>query len=117
MWVFLNDAFLSAVEHRDDSDKLMVRARLQGDLDRVFPDLAGQVKKTPTADYRFRLVVSRERFMQAMMDEVGRIDYTNFKNSVAEYGRHQIYLDVWQVMFEAQDAEARRLGAQAKGAR
>ena len=36
MWVFLSDAFLSIVAHRDDPDALLVRARRQGDIECVF---------------------------------------------------------------------------------
>ena len=32
MWVFLNDAMVSAVAHRTKPGQLMVRARLAGDL-------------------------------------------------------------------------------------
>lgn len=107
MWIFLNDAFMSVVEHRDDSNLLMVRARLPGDLEAVFPDLAPSVQTTPDADYMFRVVVTRERMMQAMIDEVGRIDYFNFKSSVSDCDRHDAYLGVWSVMYRAQNAAAK----------
>ena len=106
MWIFLNDAFLSAVEHRNDPNLLLVRARVSGDLQRVFPDLAKNVQKTTKADYRFRLAVDRTRFMEALNQEVGRIDYGNFKKSVKEFDRHEAYLDVWSAMYGLQQDRA-----------
>lgn len=106
MWVFLNDAFVSIVQHKEHRDKLIVRARFAGDLELVFPDLAGRVKKTPNADYRFRVIVDRSRVMNALMEEVGRIDYPNFKDSVDDWKRAQVYMSVWSTMFNAQQDAA-----------
>ena len=50
MWVFLNNAFLSIVEHRENQNILLVRARIKGDIERVFPGV--MVHKTPEADYQ-----------------------------------------------------------------
>jgi hypothetical protein len=103
MWVFLNDAFVSAVEHRDDKNLLMVRARFEGDLQRVFPRRADQVLRTPNADYLFRVVVTKQEFADVMFDEASAgIDYGNFKGSVKTMPRHDVYLDVWHVMLAAQ---------------
>lgn len=108
MWVFLNDAYLSAVEDKDDASHLMVRARLRGDLQRTFPFAWLKVMETPNGDYRFRARVPRGKFEAAMVDAVRRIDYTNFKNSVSDTPRHNTYLRVWQVMLEAQRAGIER---------
>lgn len=110
MWVFLNNAFLSAVAHRDNPDALLVRARFAGDLELVFPALADQVQKTPAADYLFRVEVPRAHFAEVMAYEAQRIDATNFKNSVNSMARHDVYLDVWHVMKRAQEKYAKKLG-------
>ena len=61
MWIFLSDAFLSVVADKDDPSgpRLLVRARRQGDIERVFPET--EVASTPGADYRFRAWLPRER--------------------------------------------------------
>ena len=36
MWVFNRDGFFSAVEHRDDNSKVMVRARAKEDIENLY---------------------------------------------------------------------------------
>jgi hypothetical protein len=38
MWIFANNAFVSIVEFRDEPDMLLIRARLPGDIQAMFPD-------------------------------------------------------------------------------
>lgn len=102
MWVFLNNAFLSIVDpgaaDRTPTDKLMVRARFKGDIERVFPG-AGVVSLRGR-DYPYRAMVSRRAVAQKISDEVEAIKYPNFKDSIAhdDSRRHHAYLDVWSAM-------------------
>lgn len=115
MWIVLKDAFLSVVVpsaadrrrfgNEQTGDLLMVRARAQGDIDKVLP--FATVHETPDRDYRFRAIVPRSRVAEAMALEVDRIDYGNFKNSVAEDDRHDAYAEVWQAMFRFQGLRQR----------
>jgi hypothetical protein len=102
MWIFLSDAMLSIVEHRDDAAVLMVRARVKGDIQRVFPK--AEVLTTPAADYRFRANVPREEVAAAMTAAVEAINYDNFKNTVSDQARHDAYLDVWSATMGLQRA-------------
>ena len=77
MWVFLSDAMLSIVEHRGDASLMIVRARIPGDIERVFPDV--EVSETPNADYRFRASIGREKVATALSSAIENIDYDNFK--------------------------------------
>jgi hypothetical protein len=105
MWIFLNDAFLSIVEHREYASKLLVRARVQGDIERVFP--AAKVLHTPVrADYAYRAVIDRTIVVKAISTQVLNIDYPNFKNSVKEDDRHDAYLAVWLTMNDYQRQRA-----------
>ena len=36
MWIFFNNAFLSIVENRDNKFELLVRARVKGDIQKIF---------------------------------------------------------------------------------
>ena len=96
MWVLLNDAFLSIVAHPERSKLLVVRARLEQDIRNVFPD--ARIVALPNRDYQFRCTVKRAAVQRAMVREVARIDYTNFKDSVPDRQRHDLYLQVWTVM-------------------
>ena len=38
MWIQFNNAFLSIVENRDNKLELLVRARIKGDIEKIFPE-------------------------------------------------------------------------------
>ncbi len=96
MWIFFNHAFLSIVEPSPGSPELLVRARIPGDLERVFPGAV--VQETPHRDYRFRATLPRATVAQALADAADGLHYSNFKGSVTEADRHDAYLQVWAAM-------------------
>lgn len=100
MWIFLKDAFLSIVAVKGRPDVLNVRARFKGDIERVFP--GARVSVDAGTDYKFRAIIDRDVIATALATQVRGITASNFKNSVSERWRHDVYLDVWSVMLEAQ---------------
>ena len=68
MWICLNDAFISAVQHRDKPNHLMVRARRREHLAAVFPE--AEIIETPTADYRWRVVVTKNAFKKGLLSDI-----------------------------------------------
>jgi hypothetical protein len=102
MWIFLSDAMLSIVEKPGDSKAgtLTVRARIKGDIERVFPD--AKVVEGAGTDYRFRASIPREQVAKAMHDQVMNLNYGNFKSSVKDRQRHDAYMGVWSAMFSIQ---------------
>lgn len=103
MWIFLNSAFLSIVDKGGNGSTLLVRARHEGDIERVFPQAA--VERTPQHDYRFRARIDREVVAMALAEAVKGIRYSNFKDSVGERSRHDAYMDVWSAMYRYQQRE------------
>lgn len=101
MWIFLNNACLSIVAHRDNPEKLLVRARFQWDIEEVFNGV--DVVETPNADYRFSAEVDRERVAEVLAAHVEAIEYDSFKSSVRSSWRHDLYLKVWSILRAAQD--------------
>ena len=103
MWVAFNNAFLSIVQNRNNSSELLVRARVKGDIERVFPE-AGTFEDL-TADYKYRALITRDEVAKAMASQVSEINYDNFKNSISknEYQRHDAYLKVWGNLRTLQD--------------
>jgi hypothetical protein len=98
MWILTREAFLSIVSKDCGSDELLVRARRPGDIEKLFPE--AKVVEGGGTDYRCRAVVKRERVAQVLTEEVGSIEYSNFKNEVA---RHDTKLAgvlgrVWEVL-------------------
>jgi len=98
----LNNAFVSAVEDRNDKRLLVVRARRKGDIKRVFGKRAIEVKSDIMADYPYRTWVSKKLFAQVLAESVDRIDYGNFKSSVKDKALHDAYLDVWSAMIRVE---------------
>jgi hypothetical protein len=100
MWIFTNQGFVSAVEHRDNSELLMVRARAAGHLEAVFPGCT--VQKTMNADYRYRTVLSKAVVAAKAAELIKNIDYSNFKSSITDGEYHDACLDVWRAMYQYQ---------------
>ncbi len=96
MWVFLNNAYLSIVRHRDQPSHLLVRARNKGDIEAVFPYVSTYTD--PSADYLFRAIIHEHEVADAIKEAVLDIDYDNFKNSITNDEYHVACLRVWATM-------------------
>lgn len=110
MWIFINDAFLSIVADEGDKRRLLVRARKKGDIEAVFTVLRHrpEISHTPEHDYAYRAFIPKSIVARVVAKEVQSIDYTNFKNSVENEGRHNVYLQVWTAMKNWQASLTRR---------
>ena len=98
MWVMLNNAFLSIVENMNEPNELLVRARLKGDIERVFEN--ANVFEDETADYKYRSFIDRKKVQHEISKKVLDINYYNFKASISkeEEERHNAYLQVWSAL-------------------
>jgi len=103
VWLMLSDSFLSIVCKDCRDDELLVRARRRGDIEKVFPK--AKVRRTPKGDYLFRSAIKKDDVIAAMENEVRRIDYGNFKDSVVDQHLHDAYLRVWATMLSLQPAQ------------
>ena len=107
MWLITTQGFYSAVEHREDPERLIVRARTREDIEALraqIPTL--EPFEDPTADYRHRAIVSRDEWIAALALLAAKIDYDNFKNAVAERQGHEragVYHDVWNRLLRLQE--------------
>jgi len=108
MLIFTRNAFISIVDHPQDDRFLVIRARIAGDIEAVFPE--AEVFERPGADYRFQANVARERVSQRIASQVKDIHYEAFESSVEDGDRRQAYIQVWSAMYEEQ---ARRVSAEA----
>lgn len=102
MWIMLNNAFLSIVENRNNKDELLVRARIEGDIERVFPE--ANSFQDEQADYKYRAFVLRKEVEKVIALKVSEINYENFKGSISpeDRSRHDAYLRVWSEMHKTQ---------------
>lgn len=111
MWVFTTRGFISAVQHRDNHEMLMVRARTEQALDELANMTRKEISRTPSADYPFRLVVDREMFNAWLANEVDNIDYGNFKNAAHVLGDpsyDDALMDVWSAMYASEHPDSRK---------
>jgi len=108
MWIMTKYGYYSAVEHRDDPDLLLIRARSRKDLENL--DLfargnavLGKIETTLTkADYPHRLIVTKVGWASIIGAMIGDVDYPNFKNAVARTNprRANTYHDVWETLHQ-----------------
>jgi len=106
MWVMTTRGFFSVVADRDDASQVLVRARVRQDLEALAEvgDLP-EIAETPTADYRWRVRLSRAEWSRALARLAEEIAYPNFKDAVAERQGHEregTYHRVWAVLRELQ---------------
>ena len=102
MWICLSDAFLSVVDKGDPTRAtLLVRARRAGDIERVFPE--AEVSTKGGSDYAYRARLPRARVASRIAEAVQGIDYGNFKATVRERRRHDVYMDIWTALARDQD--------------
>lgn len=104
MWVWTTAGFVSAVQHRDNHDNLMVRARDEDSLKNMLAsiDLAGKalaedgadvavdtdlkIVTSGKGDYRHRVTMSKSTFALFLQFEVlNYLSYPNFKSELAKF--------------------------------
>lgn len=109
MWLFTKNNFLSVVADRDDKDRVLIRARFEEDIEDFFSnsDYAPEVIKGGGTDYLYRAFMPKHYFINALTNYVKNLDYDNFKNSNDDLWRHKPLMDIWNVMFEAQEERFR----------
>lgn len=111
MWIFTTEGFLSVVQHRDDHDKVVVRARNRIALEPISDALGVEIMSTPSADYPCRVIIAREQMADLAAAFVREIDYDNFKNAAHALGDKQYaraLMQVWSAMYESSPKDARR---------
>ena len=102
MWIVLNKSFLSIVKNRNNENQLLVRARVNGDIEKVFPDT--DVFEDKDADYKYRSYIDRKIVANEISKEIMNINYDNFKSSVSkdDFTRSNAYMNVWSALYKMQ---------------
>ena len=102
MWIVLNNSFLSIVKNRNNKNELLVRARVSGDIEKVFID--ADVFEDANADYKYRSYLDRKVVANAISEELMNINYDNFKSSVSKDDnmRNTAYMNVWSALNKMQ---------------
>ena len=106
MWLFCKSGYFSAVKHNEKPNAILLRARVEGDLERLAEahQIDLRIEHTPEADYAFRAELSAAEWTRAVMEESDAIDYGTFKTAGHDgTARDDAYLDGWSVMCGLQD--------------
>jgi hypothetical protein len=104
MWLFTTDGFYSAVEDKNDSNLILVRTRWRRDLEALHQNMPEkyEIHDTPSADYPFRINMSKQKWQAYVTMAAEEIDYTNFKHEVLildpDLERSSRYESVWMAM-------------------
>src|SRR5690349_3110477 len=101
MWIMLSDSFLSIVQKDYPPGFLLVRARRKGDIEGVFGRHV-KVTRATDADYLYRALLPARCVQERIAEQIGMIDYGNFKDSVEDKSLHDAYLKVWSAMAATQ---------------
>ena len=105
MWLFTKSGFFSAVEHHGDAKNIILRARFEGDLERLLSDHGVRNVKvafTPAADYPYRAIIKRVKWAEIVRAEAMAIDYPNFKKAAHDgTERDNALLRCWEIMRSA----------------
>lgn len=128
MWLFTRYGFFSVTQPtRDNPDTkasklVQIRARMRMHLQALqarFPaGLAGEILESNETDYRFRLIIARDRFARVASALVNELDYSNFKgacrsgNAWLGQGYSRALHEVWTIHYGLQrvdDGEAKAL--------
>lgn len=134
MWTATTRGFFSAVQHRDDTDLLVVRTRDHGDAETLVawyaawqadmatisaalnPDTAPAPLEGPRpaittyewSDYPWRVIMPRSAWGAFLAETVEDLDYGNFKDAVKhEQGadRAGVYTKVWSALLSLEDLD------------
>lgn len=106
MWLMNKNGFFSLVQHNQDEDVLMIRARVRADLEEAFPDDIDQIVETIDGDYRYRISLPREQVKQYVASTLDDLTYTSHAkeemSAGKEPGRIRAYMSVWSTLGDLQ---------------
>ena len=108
MWLFTTSGFISIIEK--DANHLAVRARDSLSLSPLAQSYDVEICRTPTADYPYRVFITKDQFKNWLSNQPGQIQYTNFKSEITTT-RGKKFSDtlvkVWSAMHGVEDKDAR----------
>jgi hypothetical protein len=110
MWIFTDTGFISAVRKPEYPGVVTVRSRDRESLELLAAKAQVEIKRSPHGDYPYRVFVDDSSFIEWFLDRGGELQYSNFKNRVAQTrGRHFVSAlhNVWEAMLAVEDDEAR----------
>jgi hypothetical protein len=114
MWIASTIGWFSVVRDRERKGRVLVRARVEGDVRNLYRRFGRRFKMTrprsdEDRDYRWRVSIRKRDWVKIVGQLASEIDYTNFKSAVHarpdQGNKDSAYLSVWRAMLAVQRAE------------
>lgn len=105
MWVFTQTGFVSAVQHRDNDDILIVRSRDHASIKDVADHCGTEIVVGSGSDYPYRTFVARQFFKSWATDQIENLTYTNYKNHMHDLRDDRFCRALSTVWFAMTDTE------------
>lgn len=116
MWLMTQYGFFSVVQHRDNPDQFLVRARVANDLTNlmVLGHFLREIVSLPDANYPYRFTLSREEWENIAHLLAQNVDYPNFEERVHQLpdqtSKNRVYLKVWDTLSALQEPDPSQVG-------
>lgn len=98
MWLFTTRGFYSAVQHRKDPNKILVRARNEEDIRQLRDLIDVEPFRLDRSDYEWRVECTVGEWAAAVAQMATEVDYDNFKSAISRrqgHARSHVYMKVW----------------------
>lgn len=109
MWLMTQHGFLSVVEDRGNSERVMVRSRDRQSLEHFAKSLGfddARIIELGFGDYRYRVFCSKPAFAGYAAETALNIDYTNYKSRLQRSRGtrwHDVAMSIWGKMHDISD--------------
>ena len=106
MWLFTETGFVSVVQDKEDSNKMVVRARDKESLQPMMDAYGVKIVNLKNRDYPHRVFLTRKQFVDWLVESGETLDYDNYKNRVSKtrgYDFASPLHDVWATMLRLED--------------
>ena len=101
MWAFTIHGFLSIVQHKAMPDHFQVKSRVPDPLEKLWPD--HEIEVIDWADYRFRITIEKSEALPTLIEVMGSITYTSFKDACGRDSKYHLALTkIWNIMYSFQ---------------
>ena len=101
MWMFTTYGFLSVVQHNALLDHFQIKSRVRDPLSELWPD--HEIEVIDWADYRFRITIEKSEALPTLIEVMGSVDYTSFKDACGCDSKYHLALTkIWNIMYSFQ---------------
>jgi hypothetical protein len=106
MWLFTETGFVSVVQDPQDKNKMVVRSRDKVSLEPLVASYATKVIELKNRDYPYRVFLTRQQFVDWLVELGETLEYTNYKTRAGQTRGHDFTRplhDVWSTMLQLED--------------